>query len=313
MDYDSDLSMGQKNTGPFFLFAQGSHGQPARRLLRPVKTLVACLAVCLIFSCSSTRLTYTYLDWIIDWYLDGYLSLNRQQDALYKHRLAALLRWHRTDQLVRYSAYIARLQQDLNGPLTALVLQERYADIKQFWRAIMERAAPDCAELLLLLDQDQRRTFYAAAAKKQQELEGKYGDEAAAQRNQRQREQAAKAIERFTGVLTEPQNVLLARWSEALMPVQPLWLENRRDWQRSLRAVLEETDPDAEKRGKLCRLFVEPEYLWTPAYRLAVQRNEAATVAMLADLQATLTEKQRQHLNAALEKLQTDFISLSRQ
>ena len=257
--------------------------------MRCMKNVLASLMVFVLCACSNTRLAYNYLDWIITWYLDDYLSLNSRQDDFYEQRLNALLRWHRKDQLVRYSLFVDQLQQDMRVLVSAAVLQERYDSLQQFWRDIMERAAPDCAELLLGLDQDQRLAFYAAGAKKQKELEDRYLRETASERNRRQCAQAEKALKRFVGRLAGPQRVILERWAEALVQLQSLWLENRRTWQRSLQAVLEGNEPDAEKRKRLERLFIEPEYLWTPAYRHAIRQNETATLTMLLDLLGSLT------------------------
>jgi hypothetical protein len=77
--------------------------------------------------------------------------------------------------------------------------------------------------------------------------------------------------------------------------------------------VLEGNEPEAEKRLKLERLIAEPNHLWTQEYRTAVNRNETATLVMLADLLGNLTENQRQHIQAALETLKNDFIILSKQ
>ena len=277
------------------------------------KNVLAGLAVCVLCACSNTRLVYNYLDWIIPWYLDDYLSLNSSQNDFYKQRLDGLLRWHRRDQLVRYSRFLEQFQQDLHGPLSVAVLQERYDTIQQFWRDIMERAAPDCAELLLQFDQAQRRVFYAAGAKKQKELEGEHPGETPVERNRRHCEQAEKTLKRFVGRLTGPQKAILERWAAALTPLEGLWLESRRTWQRSLQAVLEANEPDAEKRKRLERLFIEPEYLWTPAYREAIRQNETATFAMLVELVGSLTVEQKQHVQTSLDSLKDDLISLSRQ
>ncbi len=281
--------------------------------MRRGKIVLACLAVCALCACSNTRLAYNYLDWIIPWYLDDYLNLNSRQNDFYKQRLDDLLRWHRKDQLVRYSRFVEQLQQDLCGPLSTGVLQERSDNIQQFWRDIMERAAPDCAELLLLFDQDQRRAFYAAGAKKQKELEDEHRGETPAERNRRQCEQAEKTLKRFVGRFTGPQKAILERWSAALTPLESLWLENRRTWQRSLQAVLEAHEPDAEKRRKLERLFIDPEQLWAPAYRDAIRQNETATLAMLVELFGSLTVDQKQHMRTSLDNLKDDFICLSRE
>lgn len=284
-----------------------------RRRLQSLARLLAGLALAAALGCSTTRLTYNYLDWIIDWYLDDYLSLNRHQEELYRQRLEALLRWHRSAQLARYSRFIGRLQQDLRGSPDEAVLRERYAELTEFWRALTERAAPDCAAVLLSLDRAQRRNLYGAAEKKQRELEGRHRGETAADRSRRVRERAEKTIERFTGGLTRSQKARLARWAGGLAPVRPLWLENRRAWLAGLQAVLEGKDAAGRRREGLRRLFVEPEHLWSPAYRRAVRKNEAATITMLAGLLATLTDRQRRHAQERLESLRGDLLHLSRQ
>lgn len=301
------LQTGRHGPGPLKASA------PGRRQMRCMARLLAGLALAAALGCSSTRLTYNYLDWIIDWYLDDYLSLNRQQEELYRQRLDGLLRWHRSDQLERYVRFLGRLQQDLRGAPAEAVLQKRYAELTGFWRDLMERAAPDCAEVLLSLDPGQRRDLYGAAEKKQRKLEGRHRGETAAGRSRRLCDRAEKTIGRFTENLTRSQKARLARWADALTPVRPLWLANRRAWLAGLQAVLEEKETEARKRERLRRLFVEPESLWSPAYRRAMQQNEAATITMLAGLLAELTDRQRRHVQEVLESLRRDCLHLSRQ
>jgi len=268
---------------------------------------------CLLCSCSSTRLTYTYLDWAIDWYVGDYLDLTGEQDAFYRERLKALLQWHRREELARYSSFIDGLEQDMRGTVSPAVLQERYSAIKQFWRHIMERAAPDCAELLLRLDGRQRHAFYAAMNKKQQEMESRYAGRTAEERTRRYGERAGKVFKRFTGSLTRDQKALIAAWAKAMLPLQDLWLENRRAWQRSLQEALEGNAPADEKQKRLRRLLVEPEHLWTPAYREAVQHNESATLQMASGVLQTLTDKQKRRFQRELDTLKKDFTLLSQE
>lgn len=281
-----------------------------RRFVKPV---FACLCACVLCGCSSMRLTYNYLDWIIGWYLDDFLELNSRQDDFYEERLDALMEWHRREELVRYSRFIEQIQQDLREPLSAALLQERYETLKQFFRDIMEQAAPDCAELLLWLDEEQRAAFYDAAAQTQKKYEEKYLNETAQERSRRHCRQAEKALKRFVGGLNGGQKALLERWAGGLVPLQRLWLENRSAWQARLRDVLEADCAEPEKQKMLRPLFVEPEHLWAPDYRDAVAQNEAATLAMLAGLHTSLTEKQQEHLHRALERLKKDFIVLAKQ
>ncbi|MBN2106090.1 MAG: hypothetical protein JW832_01585 [Deltaproteobacteria bacterium] len=281
--------------------------------LHGIKTAIATLMLCLLCACSNTRLAYNYLDWIVTWNLNDYLNLNSRQAAFYKQRLHVLLQWHRTDQLIRYSRFIEQLQQDMHGPLNVEMLRQRSDSLKQFWNDIMIRSAPDCAGVLLLLDRDQRQAFYAALAKKQKQLEEKHLNETPARRKARHFEQAEKPLKRLLGRLTEAQKAVLNHWAEDLIPLQNLWLDNRRIWQKSMQDVLEGSNAEAEKCKLLERLFIEPEYLWKPAYRQAIKQNEASTFAMLAKLLGNLTEKQKQHAHVFLENLKKDFITLSKE
>jgi hypothetical protein len=278
-----------------------------------IKTAIVALLLFLLCACTNTRLAYNYLDWIVTWYLNDYLNLNSRQDAIYKQRLHVLLRWHRTDELLRYSRFIEQLQQDLHGPLSVVILRERSDSLKLFWNDLMVRAAPECAGVLLLLDRDQRRDFYAVLSKKQQQLEKKQLNETPSRRKARHFDQAEKPFKRLFGRLTEAQKAVLNQWAEDLVPLQNLWLDNRRTWKINMQEVLEGSYAEAEKCKLLERLFVEPEYLWKPAYRQAINQNESSTFDMLAKLLASLTEKQKKHAHTFLENLKNDCITLSKE
>jgi hypothetical protein len=187
--------------------------------IRLIKNCFAGLALCLLCACSNTRLAYNCLDWIVTWYLDDYLSLNSRQDDFYDQRLKALLKWHRNEQLDRYSRFASQLQLDMRTPVNAALLRERSDSLKQFWHDILNRAAPDCAALLLMLDRKQRSDLYSAMEKKQNELETRYRNETPSRRKKRQFDQAEKPLERFLGPLAAPQKATLERWADDLVPL----------------------------------------------------------------------------------------------
>lgn len=263
-------------------------------------------------ACSSIRVSYNYLDWIIGWQLDDYLSLNSPQQHWYEGRLEALLQWHRGTQLLRYRRFAARLQKDLRRPLNEALLQAHASTLRGFWHDIATRMAPDCAGLLLQLDRQQRQDLYAALEEKQQEHQRRYAEETEVQRRRRHCRLAAKVLDRFVGHLTGGQRVILEQWASELVPLQDLWLENRRTWLAWLQEVLEGPAPGAEKRARLERLFARPEQLRSPAYSRALSHNEAVTHDMVIKVQASLLPGQRRHLQDTLTRLQQDFSALAR-
>lgn len=279
---------------------------------RARRALVAGAVLLGFCACSSIRISYNYLDWIIGWHLDDYLCLTSAQQHWYEQRLATLLQWHRSGQLVRYSRFAARLEADMRRPLNAALLQEHAGTLWGFWHDITARAAPDCAGLLLQLDRQQRRDMYATLEEKQREYQKRYAEETEAQRRRRQCRLAAKVFDRFVGHLTGGQRVILEQWASELVPLRDLWLENRRTWQDRLQKVLESPTPEAEKRAHVERLFARPEYLRSPAYTRALHRNESVTINMVINVHAGLLPGQRRHLQDTLKRLQQDFFALAR-
>jgi hypothetical protein len=278
---------------------------------RRIKNLIGVFVLSCLFACSSTRLAYNYLDWVISWYLDDYIQLNKEQDDYYDRQLDELLQWHRSDQLPRYVRFVDEMMLHINKPVHTDMLLERKNTMREFIRVFIARAAPDCIKLLLWLDPDQREAFYAAGAEKQQQFEEKYQDEPEIDRSKRLYKQMKKVLKRLIGRLTDEQEHIVKRWADSLIGVQHLWLENRRIWLSTLQTVLEGSDTDTEKKRRLYQLLVEPEALWSTAYSRAVRQNEIRTLEMFSDIHNSMIEKQRKHLNASLSKLKKDFERLA--
>ncbi len=278
---------------------------------RHLKNLIGVFVLSCLFACSSTRLAYNYLDWVIGWYLDDYIELNKEQDDYYDRQLDELLQWHRSDQLPRYVRFVDEMMLHINKPVHTDTLLERKNTMREFIRVFIARAAPDCIKLLLWLDPEQRQAFYAAGAETQQQFEEKYQDEPGIDRSKRLYKQMKKILKRFIGRLTDEQEHIVQRWADSLIGVQHLWLENRRIWLSTLQTVLEGSDTDTEKKRRLYQLLVEPESLWSTAYSRAVRQNEIRTLDMFSDIHNSMIKKQKKHLHASLSKLKKDFERLS--
>lgn len=277
------------------------------------KIAAVAMLLALTGACSNTRLVYNYLDWIVGWHLDDYFDLYRDQQDFYETRLDALLKWHRHEHLAAYAAFIDEIRQDIDRDLTAERIRDRYETIQQFWRDIMIMAAPDGLALMLRLDAKQRQYFYRAWKKEQQQYEQKYLRETPPDRQRRLCRRMEKMLKRFTGRLTGPQKVMVENWSLSLAPMQTLWLENRAGWLVVLKEALESDIANGEKKEILRQLFVAPEQWWSDAYRNTVLQNESVTMAMLAKMVESLSEKQKKHLDKVLARLKNDFIQLSKQ
>lgn len=274
-----------------------------------LKLLIISFLLFTLFGCSSTRLGYNYLDWIISWNLDDYINFNNEQDDWFEQQLDVLLMWHRKDQLPRYTQFVDQFQNDVTNTITVELLKQRTETIQNFWRDIMAQAEPDINHLLLWLDHDQRQELIVKISKKQEELENKYLGLTSEKHKQRRIKRTEKVLKRFIGKLTSGQKTGLENWSSKLIPSQRLWMENRRTWQTQLYGVLNGNESESYRREQLQRLFVEPESFWSKEYRNAIEQNQLTTFLFLVSVHEQLNEKQKKHLQKELENLKEDFVS----
>jgi hypothetical protein len=62
----------------------------------------------------------------------------------------------------------------------------------------------------------------------------------------------------------------------------------------------------------MTQLIARPDDLWTPQYRSAIDASRGALVGLLADIDATLTGKQRAHARRELLALASEIQGLAR-
>jgi len=88
----------------------------------------AILCAALLAGCTAS-FTYNHLDRLIPWYVDGYVDLTRDQRKTLRGELEPVLQWHREEELVRYIGTLDRLEADLNGTVTAGMVQAWIDDL----------------------------------------------------------------------------------------------------------------------------------------------------------------------------------------
>jgi hypothetical protein len=124
-------------------------------------------------------------------------------------------------------------------------------------------------------------------------------------------ESFVKTAENWVGKLTAAQRELIAARLAALQPTSCGWVENRIRVRRSFSELLDRSGTDPAWPAELRRLLTSPEERWDPDYRLAFEANRDAIVALLTELDATLTQRQRAQLSEKLTGYARDFRDLA--
>jgi hypothetical protein len=279
----------------------------ARRV--PLVLLLALLLFGGLGGCTA-RLVYDRLDTFAAWYVEDYLDLEAPQRDQLRVVLQRQLDWHRATQLPVYADALGRLQAEAARPLGRERITAVREDLDRYWRDAIGNGVGDAAAFLQRLTDAQVDGMFEEFAREDAKLAKKQAARTPERRLQERAKRVARSVERWTGPLDDAQRARLAAGLAAATPLDAEWLANRQRWREQLRAALGRRGDGAAFRAELERLFVRPETAWTADYRAAVDRNRATYEAMLADLDASLTPRQRAHLRDRLGEWATDLRSL---
>ncbi|ONH52130.1 hypothetical protein SAMN04490182_3763 [Pseudomonas cedrina] len=280
-------------------------------MLRRLKLLVLLLSLSLVFAgCSRVGLAYRNLDVIIPWTLNDYLDMNAGQKSWFNDKLKEHLAWHCTTQLPGYLDWLDRLQQMVDSnQVTDAALQARTVEAKQAIAEVAREITPSAIELLQGLDDQQVKEMNDALAKDLRKRQDEFLKPPLAQQIKERAERMSKRLDAWIGPLSDSQQNRVTAWSMALGDQNKEWIGNRANWQAQfIQAVQQRHNADFPQ--KIQQLLVDRESLWTPEYRAAYGRTEAAARSLIVDLMAESTAQQRLKLTQKIDGVRSDFKAL---
>ncbi|MGK9417920.1 DUF6279 family lipoprotein [Pseudomonas cedrina] len=280
-------------------------------MLRRLKLLVLLLSLSLVLAgCSRVGLAYRNLDVIIPWTLNDYLDMNAGQKSWFNDKLKEHLAWHCTTQLPGYLDWLDRLQQMVDSnQVTDAALQARTVEAKQAIAEVAREITPSAIELLQGLDDQQVKEMNDALAKDLRKRQDEFLKPPLAQQIKERAERMSKRLDAWIGPLSDSQQNRVTAWSMALGDQNKEWIGNRANWQAQfIQAVQQRRNADFPQ--KMQQLLVDRESLWTPEYRAAYGRTEAAARSLIVDLMAESTAQQRLKLTQKIDGVRADFKAL---
>lgn len=280
-------------------------------MLRRLKLLVMVLSLSLVLAgCNRVGLAYRNLDVIIPWTLSDYLDMNAGQKSWFNDTLSKHLAWHCSTQLPGYLDWLDRLQQMVdNNQVTDAALQTRTAEAKQAIADVAREVTPSAIELLKGLDDQQVKEMNDALAKDLRKRQDEYLKPPLEQQIKDRAERMSKRLDTWMGPLSTSQQNRVAAWSTALGEQNQEWIGNRARWQAQFIDAVKQRQ-SADFPQKMQQLLIDRESLWTPQYRVAYARTEAAARSLLVDLMAQSTAQQRLKLTQKIDGVRSDFKAL---
>lgn len=279
---------------------------PITRKLLAWVLISFCLAG-LLSACSSSRLGYQNLPWLVSWKSRDYVPLTREQRAWLREQVALQRDWHCQQELPGYADLLDQLATPvLNGNPSADSLLDSRNQLEPALDRLLTQLAPTLADLLQQLEEDQIAALQQNLHKQQQELYDTYvAPDDATQANERQ-ERLERRLRPWLGRLQSEQQERIADWSARLSGQNAVWLDNRRYWLDAFTAALDARDkPDFA--AQIERLLTDRESYWTDSFRERTEINSQLAAHMLSDVMALNSTSQNARLRQRLDRLQADI------
>lgn len=272
-----------------------------------MKVCLALLVALLVGGCSSARILYNNADVYLKWKLEGYLAPEGDQVPELSRRVEEFLAWHRLRALPQYATIAddaaRRLARGLSRDDVVWGYDAAMAQARESVRAAAERIAP-------LLD----RLTPAQVS----HLEGELGADnrkfardnlrgGEPERRRRRIERNVERLEDWVGALSREQVERVARYSERA----PLLEEFRDRDRRRLQAALLSMVRSHDAHERLADAAANWERGREPAYAAAYEASRREYVAMVLDIERSLSSEQRAHAVRKLRGWAQDFRALA--
>jgi hypothetical protein len=270
------------------------------------------LAGCLLLAgCSGATVVYEQLDVLLPWYFRDYVDLDTGQRRQLEQAVDGLLAWHRESEIGRYAAFLRELERDAAAPLGLDRIRAARFELDAFWDDVARRLAPEAAALLSTLSDEQVEDLFARMdrddAKQAREARGRSPEE----RVSRREKALHRQLERWVGRLDDRQEGLVAACAAELRADPEGWIASRQAWAAALREALAERRDPARLRPRLERLLSDGESFWDPGYRRQFDVDRERVIRLFAEIDASLTAKQRSALRIRLERWALDLEAIA--
>ncbi|MGA1729667.1 MAG: DUF6279 family lipoprotein [Steroidobacteraceae bacterium] len=269
------------------------------------------VATMLLTACGGVRFFYDRLDMLLPWYLGGYVELEPSQRSDLERRVDVLLAWHRSTEIRRYAAFFRELEAAAERPVEPGRFEAWRREAESYWQDLALKAVPEAGALLASLSDTQVRELMDGLREDQAELAEDIAKRSPAERLERRRKSLEKQFKRWLGRLEPRQLAMIDEASLELETDSTGWLSSRSAWTDAFERALEQRKDPRVFPAQLRVLLVNGESTWPAAYRRSFEEDRARVIGLMADIDRSLTPRQRQHLRQRLGRWAADLEAIA--
>jgi len=270
--------------------------------VRTLRFAAVCLAL-LLAGCSATEFAYNNADTFLRWQAGRYLDLRNAQAEEFNARLGTFLAWHRAEALPQYARLATEASARLERGASLADMVWGYDAIRQQAREGLHRAGADTGDFLdrltpAQIEQLERRFAEDNAKFAREWLEGTPEEQRA-----RRLKRLTHTLEDWLGELTDAQRSRIRQFNDAAPLVGAMRDRERRRRQAEFLAMLRAR----ESAQRLADWAADWDRGREPSFARANREFTDGLLTMLADLERSLSPRQRAVAVARLREYARDF------
>lgn len=258
--------------------------------------------------CSTPRLAYEGLPYLLQWEAQRTWSLDDQQADFTRQRIGVLLEWHRREQLRPLANWLQSVRQQLREapPPSAETIGQWRESAEQWWQPVAERLAPDLVRLAETLTPAQRARMRARIDDANARWRRDIHPPSARMRASRREERLVERVEWLMGEINSAQRETIREYVREASVFDALIEAERMGKQTRLLGALDSVEPGelaaAARTSAELRFAATLERLWRPDPARIDQANRFAMAndALYAKLFALASASQRSALDRRL-------------
>lgn len=277
-----------------------------------LKAIFIMTLVMMTASCSFKTL-YNQLDNLIPYYVEGMVSLDGMLEEKVAQRTLVLINWHRDTQLNQYANWLRVLQRDTNNHLTEDKMRKHIATLYRFWQSISQKADEEMVLLLPLLNTEQRKELYSSIDEKNDEFREEYAEVKSEERITQYTDRIIDNYETWLGVLTDEQEVSVKQTAARLQSTARYRLERRKQWQRSIKLILDTNNSTSQKNASLREFFTGYKSQEIVAMNTVFNINKNIISHLTLQIVHSMTDEQKAHFVTSTNDYIRMFEELAKQ
>lgn len=280
--------------------------------------------LCLAFgaaACSSATLTrlaynnaafaYGNLGSMLTWMVDEYVDIDGAREDWVRARIDRVVAWHRAEELPRFRAFFESMLAKSEAPFKVEDIAAHYRDVRASYYRVMEQVIPDTAEFLGTLSPDDVAQMERKFAEENQKFVKESVRGTPEDRLERRVKRFVGHLESWVGSLETAQRALVIERYHELADYSEQLLGERRYRQTEILALVKARPARAQMQAGLRRILVETDSWRNPDYAQKLRERDLKVHTMIADLSATMTERQRNALQKRIRGFLRDISNLT--